>query len=279
MSGVEPHKTRTKRNNNNNIPTNPEDKTRISLTGVEKGRFKCERCQKLYRYQHLLDNHMDLHKFGGIKCDLCDQEFKSQGYLDQHRRSHFSCPYDQPLKCPICHLTFPKRYNFEGHMLTHSEKKPLLCEVCGKGYIRKNDLRHHMLNHTGERPHQCTYCQKCFKTKNVLTEHIRIHTKEKRFCCEACGDKFTHRSTLSKHMRIHKKERLHQEAVVLPVRQPSPQMSGMVMYDDSSSKCESRMVVAEPNPHIPVLVGPLPHIGGLMAYTDLYQRQQIQGFL
>ncbi|XP_041664855.1 zinc finger and SCAN domain-containing protein 31-like [Cheilinus undulatus] len=112
-----------------------------------------------------------------------------------------------PFKCKVCGNNFPKKVNFQQHMLRHTKEKSFACPVCKKGFIWKAERERHMKTHTGEKPFCCQVCSQSFARLNYLRKHALIHSGEKPYSCDDCGKKFTWQQGLSKHKCVKKRKK------------------------------------------------------------------------
>ncbi|XP_074489255.1 uncharacterized protein LOC141766350 isoform X3 [Sebastes fasciatus] len=111
-----------------------------------------------------------------FKCDTCEKVFKYKSHLQIHLIKHTG---EKPYSCKTCGGTFSSSSNLKAHMRTHTGEKPFTCKTCGNDFKSRSNLNVHMRTHTDEKPYTCRTCGKDFKFSNVLKVHMRTHTGEK----------------------------------------------------------------------------------------------------
>ena len=50
--------------------------------------------------------------------------------------------------CPVCGLLInSKRFNFQQHLMIHTNEKPFNCKICNRSFRQKNHLAKHTMRH------------------------------------------------------------------------------------------------------------------------------------
>ncbi|XP_055531567.1 transcription factor grauzone-like [Wyeomyia smithii] len=199
----------------------------------EQKLFQCALCSKKYAKQHQLNQHLVNHKLKDqsqvvFTCHQCQKPFRSQGYLRNHVRSVHVNTSDKFL-CDICSKTFKTAGALKVHLSEHRDTERAQCTLCGKYMKNTNTLRKHLAlhreetiecqicgkkspnshalrkhiqdQHTKTRSHQCTMCEKAFKRAIVLKEHMATHTGQLLYSCVHCGKEFKSSANLCSHRK------------------------------------------------------------------------------
>ncbi|XP_052816116.1 uncharacterized protein LOC128242814 isoform X1 [Mya arenaria] len=196
------------------------------------------------------------------KCDKCDRMFKNKGIYDKHMTAHKGL---KPFKCPKCIYSFAKKSSLTYHVSvcgTEKENKrlkwmkrfdvrgqrkvfrigPFKCEICTASFFRKtNFMRHRKIKHKlfferkastkendkgfsvrlvdqkemkglsfkenkyARHKTQCRICGQQFPNENALRKHrFLAHYKEGRFSCDTCQKRFLTDASLKKHVQTKK---------------------------------------------------------------------------
>ncbi|XP_073682384.1 uncharacterized protein [Garra rufa] len=102
-----------------NVNTNPRSSTKLSLSAQGPGKFPfyCKICDRPFRRQKSMKNHMLLH----------------QG--------------DRNYPCIFCGRRFFKSWHLAEHIRIHTGEKPFGCNKCGKTFVQWNQARSHIMKH------------------------------------------------------------------------------------------------------------------------------------
>nr|CAD7201696.1 unnamed protein product [Timema douglasi] len=147
-------------------------------------------------------------------CTTCNKAFKKEQHLSQHLRTHDG----KQWACEVCNKLFTTKYFLKKHKRLHTGEMPYTCSTCQKTFTFQQSYHKHLLYHSDDKPHVCTECDRAFKELSTLHNHQRIHTGEKPFTCETCAcvvavahDRLSSRlatafpsSTVSVSQRTHK---------------------------------------------------------------------------
>ncbi|XP_037725255.1 zinc finger protein 660 [Drosophila subpulchrella] len=171
------------------------------LTTGEALPHVCSVCQKAFRQQCRLNQHMRSHvDEKHYECEECGKRLKHLRNYKEHMLTHTNV---KPHQCNICDRFYRTTSSLAAHKRTHAEEKPYNCDQCGRGYAAYDHLRRHKLTHTGERPYACDLCDKAYYDSSSLRQHKISHTGEKAFTCEICGVGLSQKSGYKKHLLVH----------------------------------------------------------------------------
>ncbi|XP_055716516.1 zinc finger protein ZFP2-like [Phlebotomus papatasi] len=142
-------------------------------SGEKDNRFKCEICDKQFRYKSSLKNHSVCHTGEKrFECDICFKRFTRKGEIIVHKRLHFDL---RPYVCQDCGMGFRKSSNLIRHRVIHTGEANYQCHVCLRRFKWPTALKCHMNSHTGEKPYRCKYCPKAYTSNSGLIKHYANH--------------------------------------------------------------------------------------------------------
>ncbi len=131
--------------------------------------FRCHYCEKRFKHQHSLINHMQNHRSEKFHlCDICGKKFHTKDLCSSHRRTHG----DRKLSCNICGATFKQRNVLYQHKSLRHWDRRFVCGICNKQFSKKQNLETHQRIHSGESPFGCEVCQIQFKREHHLKKHL-----------------------------------------------------------------------------------------------------------
>uniref|UniRef100_A0A182IKX6 Uncharacterized protein n=1 Tax=Anopheles atroparvus TaxID=41427 RepID=A0A182IKX6_ANOAO len=160
--------------------------------------FKCDRCDKAYRYKRSLVEHvMHVHENLRVRCEICSKQFCSRDVLRVHKKLHVNS--DQQYRCETCGRCFKQLMYLRKHRSVHDGEPQFQCDHCGKAFRLKQQLQQHIRVHTGEKPFECPLCSKRFRSRNNLRQHNRSHLNEKPFRCASCAVSYSNKQSLIRH--------------------------------------------------------------------------------
>ena len=184
--------------------TTSEELTQHGKTETGERIFKCNMCDKIFKYKSCLLVHMRCHSDERPhKCDVCDKAYKSPSVLKLHAMRHTG---EEPYTCDKCEITFAKPDELREHKRKHTGEKPYQCRVCDKTFTRLTGMKKHRENHWVQRHYKCDTCDKSFVNKTRLRYHEEKH-RARLFKCEQCGQSFAQYEWLFKHKMIHSVEK------------------------------------------------------------------------
>ncbi|KAF6727234.1 Zinc finger protein with KRAB and SCAN domains 7 [Oryzias melastigma] len=159
--------------------------------------FRCDECDKAFKYKSTLDSHKQTHN--PLYCEVCMKLVRDSDALAMHKESH------TPFQCNCCEENFPVFKALHKHYIdVHNPTEPYTCSHCQTTFASLKRFIRHEWKHTGYQPFQCTHCSKRFRSYSDLVEHQKKHTKAYPFLCWECGKKFRHGVTLTRHVqRVH----------------------------------------------------------------------------
>lgn len=159
--------------------------------------FRCDECDKAFKYKSTLDSHKQTHN--PLYCEVCMKLVRDSDALAMHKESH------TPFQCNHCEENFPVFKALHKHYIdVHNPTEPFTCPHCQVTFASLKRFIRHEWKHTGYQPFQCPHCTKRFRSYSDLVEHQKKHTKAYPFLCWECGKKFRHGVTLTRHVeRVH----------------------------------------------------------------------------
>ncbi|XP_028990309.1 zinc finger protein 587-like isoform X2 [Betta splendens] len=159
--------------------------------------FRCDECDKAFKYKSTLDSHKQTHN--PLYCEVCMKLVRDSEALAMHKESH------TPFQCNRCDENFPVFKALHKHYIdVHNPTEPFTCTHCQTTFASLKRFIRHEWKHTGYQPFQCPHCSKRFRSYSDLVEHQKKHTKAYPFLCWECGKKFRHGVTLTRHVeRVH----------------------------------------------------------------------------
>jgi prophage antirepressor-like protein len=183
--------------------------------------YKCEKCDKVYKMQGNLLNHIkNKHPVeikDGIKenkdddktntCKICNKTLADKGKLNRHiKHVHEK---SGRVKCKLCKETFSSRDSLTCHINNVHEKKTVSkCEECDFVATTPGNLKRHTENIHKHNTSQfeCDICKSMYKTKTYLNLHIQtVHKKVCQTKCDLCGIILCSNKSLKYHkFSIHK---------------------------------------------------------------------------
>ena len=132
----------------------------------------CIVCDKAYRDQTELRNHMSNHHRELFRCLKCGNITQTEVSFQAHLRTH----YQDKFKCDMCCMIFDRKKTLTNHLQKHSGDI-MKCKKCGKLYLyRQSYLEHIKYCHLPQKLIQCPVCKKYYWTPTQMRSHkFKIH--------------------------------------------------------------------------------------------------------
>ena len=183
--------------------------------------YKCEKCDKVYKLQGNLLNHIKNKHPVEIKdeikqehkdddktntCNICNKTLANKGKLNRHvKHVHEK---SGRVKCKSCKEIFNSKDSLNGHIRNvHEKKTASKCEECDFVATTPGNLKRHIENiHKHNSQFECDICKSMYKTKTYLNLHIQtVHKKVCQTKCDLCGIVLCSNKSLKYHrFSIHK---------------------------------------------------------------------------
>ena len=194
--------------------TDDESVPQNQKSELEKERYVCGKCQKVFSYMKRFNDHefkancnLDVYQ-----CAKCNIKLKDARGLKRHLRTFHE---KTRFQCGICWKIFPSQESVDKH--TQSRHDPVECKLCRKIFKNKNTQRVHN--------------QKCSKKKNAIDNvsdqaggEIKVRAvieeaggSKKKLknaashapnnylrACDRCKKTYNSRGGFSRHMKSHR---------------------------------------------------------------------------
>ena len=155
---------------------------------------KCPVCHQVFKTNHHLRRHMDIHKGSGYPCNKCHKSLSSRKMLWPHEAA---CKQGHKHTCGTCGREYSSVQILKQHKkVSHGAGCPLLdevfvCPYCQKAYNVKKSMREHAStcaqNPTRKGPYfcqveECPRVQHPFQCIKNLNSHMASAHGWKEHC-------------------------------------------------------------------------------------------------
>lgn len=207
---------------------NKKKQTAISLETHMKHhfheyRFLCSMCGKSFRFQNLLQHHMQIEHYNSIRfiCDHCTYETKFKINLERHQRTvHLKVKNYKCIQCTDHEYSTQVGLNLHLYRI-HNVEPPVKCTDCDQGFTFESELRVHKKHCTGNkirakkcRPQdspvdvlendagfRCKICNQIFVTRSKWSVHYH-HKHKNSNICHVCNKQMASSTSLFKHVQV-----------------------------------------------------------------------------
>ena len=204
------------KNIDNNEITDLEEDNKIEIerkieTKKEDQEYKCELCDKVYKLEGNLKNHViKVHDKKEINnsntCHICDKILSDKGKLNRHIENVHKKV--SKVKCDICKREYNSKDALNSHIKqVHNKSSVVKCDECDKIFTSRGNLTIHIKNvHEKILEEKCKICNKILTTKSNLVTHMKqVHEKINKIKCKICLKELSSKGGYEYHMsKIHK---------------------------------------------------------------------------
>ena len=137
--------------------------------------IQCKICiDSFCSIKELNEHHRKDH--GIVDCEKCNKKFATQSLLDKHMYLHS----DLRFVCEDCGQSFPSSKADWSNIRSHTRQNSVSCantRECSRGFKNKGDFNRHMLSHE-DIWFKCTSCPYKNKDKRNRDSHMRTHQEK-----------------------------------------------------------------------------------------------------
>lgn len=118
-------------------------KLKSHIANIHKSKdrpYKCEvdGCSSSFFYESRLKMHLQSHSETFYKCNFCDKSYKFQGNLDHHLKKHINPNVYKLFECELCSKKFECVRDLNEHMLHHTGQRLFKCGALSKIFVNVN---------------------------------------------------------------------------------------------------------------------------------------------
>ena len=124
--------------------------------------YECHVCEKSFKGDFHLKDHMQIHNNVSISCNACGKFFKKKAYLTSHMQKRHTKESDKSHQCSFCGKAFVVKSHMKGHIKKQHpetvienwlievnddpqrEEATLACALCNKTMLNPVDLDEHL---------------------------------------------------------------------------------------------------------------------------------------
>ena len=184
---------------------------------------RCHKCEKDFRDNTVLKEHMKRQHPIKIRCRFCDETFQQTWMLELHIKSHV----EKQFTCDVCSQAFHLKWRFNKHQEMHKNSSIKFCHyfnnkqecpfqelgcmfkhemapncrydiACNRQKCQFQHKKSEIKNN--QMPIECPHCNEEINSNDEMTKHI-----ENNHCleCGKCADVFLSENTLELHIKTN----------------------------------------------------------------------------
>ena len=137
-----------------------------------------------------------------FRCEICNKEYKYFSGLYTHKRSH-DPNYKKKYSCSLCNSSFDNITHTRKHIETHTRKGEIANPVENKRKLYRKDLKYKpVINQdNGENEFICSICNKKYNYRQSLQVHLKSHNilYVYKYNCMLCDFATDHSGEFKRH--------------------------------------------------------------------------------
>lgn len=123
---------------------NTERQAETNWTGELAGSQRSHHVETNQRNSDKLSSSDQQHGNYPFYCKVCDRPFRRQKSMQNHMLLHQD---ERNYACQFCGRKFHKSWHLAEHLRIHTGEKPFGCSECGKRFVQWNQARSHIIKH------------------------------------------------------------------------------------------------------------------------------------